>query len=522
MQPGRCAQRSRQARRGGRELPQGTLDQTRFRRGALQPGDCAPATRQARRGGRELPQGALDQTGFRRGALQPGACAPEQGKLDAAVESYHKALSIKPDFAEAHNNLGNALKEQGKLDEAIASYHKALSFKPDFAEAHNNLGVALKEQGKLDEAVASYRQALLVQAGLCRGAQQPGDCAQRQGKLDEAVASYRKALSFKPDYAEAHNNLGIALQEQGKLDEAVASFRQALSFKPDYAEAHNNLGNALKEQGKLDEAIASYRQALSIKPDYAEAHSNLGTKTWNKQDPRRDQTRQDTPYHPNTTRKTTKNCGPGQKNLLRLFRAAWQPHCNGRERGRRLKVGYVSPDFRRHVVAYFAEPILANHDRKQVEIYCYAEVKREDDYTRRFRRMADHWHSTVGLSDGAMALLSIREHQIDILVDLADTAPTTGCWYLAPQACPDSGDLLGYPATTGLTAMDYRITDRHADPEGIAEARYVERLVRLPDSLWCYRPAADMPEVTSLPALTRGYPTYGSFNNFNKIDRLNS
>jgi len=185
--------------------------------------------------------------------------------------------------------------------------------------------------------------------------------------------------------------------------------------------------------------------------------------------------------------------------------------------GRRLRVGYVSPDFRRHAAAYFSEPILANHDRGQVEIYCYADVKREDDYTRRFRRMAEHWHSVVGLSDDAMAQL-IREHEIDILVDLAGHTAGNRMLVFARRPAPIQVTYLGYPGTTGLTAMDYRITDCHTDPERIAEARYVERLVRLPDSMWCYRPPADMPEITPLPAPSRGYLTYGSFNSFNKVD----
>jgi len=156
--------------------------------------------------------------------------------------------------------------------------------------------------------------------------------------------------------------------------------------------------------------------------------------------------------------------------------------------------------------------------REHSQIYCYAEVKREDDTTGRFRRMADHWYSTVGLSDAAMAQL-IREHQIDILVDLAGHSADNRLRVFARKPAPIQVTYLGYPATTGLTAMDYRITDRHTDPEGIAEARYVERLIRLPDSLWCYRPAPDMPEVTPLPALSCGYLTFGSFNNINKIDR---
>jgi protein O-GlcNAc transferase len=425
------------------------------------------------------------------------------GRLDEAVESCRAALRIRPDFAEAHNNLGDALQASGQFDEAVMSYRQALAIAPDFAEAHNNLGNALRTSGQLDEAVASCRRALAIKPDFADAHSNLGNALLACGRMDEAVASCRRALAIKPDFADAFNNLGAALQASGQLDEALASCRQALTIKPDSVEAHVNLGNALQVFGQFDFALASYRRALAIQPDFADARCNMLLAL---------------NYHPGASdAEILAACAEYEAKFGAPCRAAWQPHLNNREPGGRLKIGYVSPDFRRHALAYFAEPIFANRDHSRVEIICYSEVEREDDYTGRFRSLADHWHRTVGMSDDAMARL-IREHQVDILVDLAGHSARNRLRVFARKPAPVQVTYLGYPATTGLSAMDYRITDSHADPVGNSESRYVEHLIRLPDSLWCYRPPADMPEPTPLPALSHGYVTYGSFNNFNKID----
>jgi predicted O-linked N-acetylglucosamine transferase (SPINDLY family) len=197
---------------------------------------------------------------------------------------------------------------------------------------------------------------------------------------------------------------------------------------------------------------------------------------------------------------------------------AWPNHTNSREAGRRLRIGYVSADFRHHAVAYFFEPILANHNPQAVEIFCYAQVQQEDAYTERFKGYAQHWHSLLGLDDDAAAQL-ILGHQIDILVDLTGHTSGNRLQVFARKPAPVQMTYLGYPGTTGMEAVDYKILDVYSAPEGVAEAAYTERILRLPHSLWCYRPTADMPEPTVLPALERGYITFGSFNNFNKIDQ---
>ncbi|HUV49877.1 MAG TPA: tetratricopeptide repeat protein [Anaerolineae bacterium] len=430
-----------------------------------------------------------------------GNAFKEQGQLEEAVASYRKALIIKPDYAEAHNNLGNALIKQGRLEEAAASYRKALIIKPDYAEAHNNLGIALIKQGRLEEAAASYRKAIIIKPDYAEAHSNLGNALKEQERLEEAAASYRNALTIKPDFAEAHNNLGNALIEQGRLEEAAASYRKALIIKPDYAEAHNNLGNALIERGQLEEATASYRKALIIKPDYAEAHSNL-LRNLN--------------YFPNISGEDIYNESIkwDQQHAKTLLRK--EPvYANIKEKERKLRIGYVSPDFRTHSVAYFFEPLIKAHNKENVEVYCYSNVMKPDNVTERLKVEADNWFSIVGKSDEDVAE-QIRRDGIDILVDLAGHTAKNRLLVFAYKPAPIQVTWLGYGSTTGMSAIDYRFTDEVADPVGEADNLHSEELIRLESGFLCYKGDESAPEISRLPCLERGYITFGNFNNLTK------
>jgi predicted O-linked N-acetylglucosamine transferase (SPINDLY family) len=195
-----------------------------------------------------------------------------------------------------------------------------------------------------------------------------------------------------------------------------------------------------------------------------------------------------------------------------------QPHRNLREQRRRLKVGYVSPDFRRHAVAYFIEPILANHERDEIEVCCYYNRAERDDFTARLARYADRWLDCARMTDEELAG-RIRADGIDILVDLSGHTAGNRMLTFARKPAPIQITYLGCPgASTGLAAMDYRLTDAHADPAG-SEAYYTEALLRLPGSQWCYRANEEMPRIVATPARQNGYVTFGSFHTFSKITR---
>ncbi len=426
-------------------------------------------------------------------------------RLDEAEAGYRWALQIKPDYAEAYSNLGTILQTLGRLDEAEASHRRALQVKPDFAQAHFNLGNSLMALGRLIEAEASYRRALQIKPDFAEAHSNLGTTLQALGRLDEAEAGCRQALQIKPDFAEAYHNLGNALAAQGRLDEAKASYRRALQIKPDLAEVHNNLGNTLVAQGRLDEAKASYRRALQIKPDYAEAYSNLLFAL---------------NYHPDKPDEAVLSAHQEYEVRFGMpHRGKWLYLNNAREgfeTGRRLRVGYVSPDLRQHSVAYFFQPLLREHDPQAVEVFCYAEVARPDAVTSVLQGLTDHWLSTVGLSDAALAE-RIAADKIDILVDLAGHTANNRLPVFARKPAPVQITWLGYPNTTGLSAMDYRLVDAVTDPPGEADGWASETLIRLDDGFLCYEPPADAPLPGGPPSLASGSITFGSFNNPAKL-----
>ena len=444
-------------------------------------------------------------------ALQPsfaeahdnlGSALFGQGRLADAAAAYRKALAIEPDNVESLNNLGNALRGLGDLPAAVETFHKALALAPDFVAAHSNLGGALNDQGRPDEAFDAYRAALALAPDDAAVHNDLGTTLIYQGKADEAEAAFRQALALAPDFADAHNNLGNALRDKSQWQDAVVAYRAALALAPDFAAAHNNLGGALKDQGRLAGAIAAYRASIAHKPDFAAAHSNL-VFSMN--------------YDAAATQQTifAESRAWHESHAAALGRRA-PGHANARDPERRLRVGYVSPDFREHSVAYFLEPLIAAHDRAAFEVFCYAQVARPDQRTERFRGLADTWRSTVGMTDADLAT-AVREDRIDILVDLAGHTGGNRLLAFARRPAPVQLSWLGYPNTTGTEAIDARLTDAIADPPGPSDALHSETLVRLPNGFLCYAPTADAPAIGAPPARSTGHVTFGSFNALAKI-----
>jgi predicted O-linked N-acetylglucosamine transferase (SPINDLY family) len=430
-----------------------------------------------------------------------GTALQAQGRLDEAVACYRRALELKPDYAGAHSNLGSALQAQGKLDEAVVCYRRALEFQPKHAEAHGNLGSALKSQGKLDEAVACYRRALELRPGYAEAHNNLGTALRKLGKADEAVACYRRALELKPDYAAAHYNLGNAVQAQGRPSEAATCYRRALELQPNSAEAHNNLGNALLGQGRLDEAVACYRRAVQLKPDYLDAHNNLLRTIQYQSDA--------------TPAELARAHAEYDRQHAEPLRTAWRPHENVRDPHRRLRLGFVSPNFGRHPVSHFLIRAVENLDRGRCEVVGYNDRPANDDLTARFRAAATTWRDVAGLGDQELAE-QIRADRIDILFDLAGHTAGNRLRVFARKPAPIQITWIGYEGTTGLGAIDYILADRYTIPPG-GEAGYRERVLRMPDGYVCYDPPPTAPEVGPLPAASAGHIRFGSFNSPAKI-----
>lgn len=426
----------------------------------------------------------------------------QEGRLSEAESLYREVLRDQPRNPDALHLLGVLRFQLGQPTEALASIEAAIRLNARVAPFHNNLGIILGKLGQPERAAACFRKALALDPGYAEAHNNLGHLLHGDSRLDEAIACYREALRLNPRYAEAHNNLGNALMEAGQPEEAAGHLRQALEIRPRWAEARNNLGNAYLKLALLEEAVASYREALALDPGCLAAHSAL--------------------LH-------CLDCDPAatpeavfgehrrwaQRHALPLA-ACILPHPNEPEPERPLRIGYLSPDFRSHSVASFFEPVLAAHDRSRLEVYCYSKTARPDGVTRRLASLADRWRDICRLADQSAADL-IRQDRIDILVDLAGHTAGHGLGVMARKPAPVQATWLGYPNTTGLEAIDYRITDAAADPPGATEHLHSEELVRLPRCFLCYQPPEDAPEVGEAPARGNGFVTFGSFNSLLKV-----
>ncbi|WP_165234699.1 tetratricopeptide repeat protein [Aquisphaera insulae] len=427
----------------------------------------------------------------------------DQTRLAEAADGYRRALTLNPGFAAAAYQLGHALRGLGDAEGAVDAYRRALESRPDHAAAHHDLGNLLANMGRLDEATVRLGRAVELAPGSAPAHNNLGLVHWKAGRLDEAEASFRRALLLDDGLAEVHNNLGNVLQDRGRLDEAAAAYERSIACRPDYADAHNNLGIALRERGCLSDALACFRRAIELDPGLAAAESNFLYALI---------------FDPDQTPRSIRDehVRWSRRHAEPLARSI-EPHANVRDEDRRLRVGYVSPDFRDHAVSIFVRPLLEAHDRRDFEVVCYADVLRPDPVTARLRALADAWRETAGLTDEQLAGL-IREDRIDILVDLTMHMGRNRLLAFARRPAPVQVCWLAYLGTTGLATIDYRFTDRFVDPPGEHDGDYVERSFRLPDAIWCYDSLAGGPAVNRLPALDRGHVTFGCLNNFCKVN----
>jgi len=432
-----------------------------------------------------------------------GIVLQDLGKTDEAIASYHKVIELRPDHFGAYNNIGLALQKEGKTEEAISCYLKAIKKHPKFADAHNNLANTLKNKGQRAEAKASYQQAIALNPDFAEAFNNLGILLKEEGYLDDAIGNYMRALEIKSDYVEAYNNLGAAYHAKGHLSKAISYYQKAIRIDAHYADAYNNLGNACKDSGNLQDAERYFRRALEIQSDYSIVYSNiLFTMHYD-----------DTNSPEAVFSEHIKFAEQFEKPLLALG----IPHLNDPTPDRRLRIGYISPDFRTHSVAYFLEPGLAAHNHNDFEISCYSDVIVPDGITKRIEGYTDSWLNIVGKSDEDVSDL-IRGHRIDILVDLSGHTGNNRMLVFARKPAPVQLTWIGYPATTGLSAMDYKIVDSYTDPPGVTDHLYTEKLLRMPGCFLCYLPPADCPDIMiDPPVLSAGHIRFGSFNNFSKV-----
>jgi protein O-GlcNAc transferase len=463
----------------------------------------------------------------------------ELGRRDEAVDAARRATELRGSNPAMLNKLGTLLMENQQAAEAIPLFQRALSLDPNLVEALNNLGCALQRQSDRTSAVPIFQRAIQLRPELPELHNNLGTALLAGGDPDAAIDAFGRALALRPDYPEAHFNLGNALLARHMLPDAIASYRKALAMRQDYAEAWHNLGNALKESGQFDESIDCYRKAVELGFKSFEVWGNLGAalRTTGDLDEAIECFRRGAEMKPRSV---------AAENLLysihlhpdydscRIFEehASWNQqsaqalsppthvHANrgAADPDKRLRIGYVSPDFRRHPVGGFLLPLFSNHNRAQVEVCCYSDVRQPDPMTDELRRYASIWRDVAGLTDEQLADL-VRADRIDILVDLAMHTENNRLLVFARKPAPIQLTYLAYCSTTGLTTMDYRLTDSYLDPPDGDDSVYSERSIRLAKTYWCYAPRPEAPPVGRLPALLQGHVTFGCLNNFAKVSR---
>jgi protein O-GlcNAc transferase len=491
-------------------------------------------------------------------------------RLDEAEGSYRKALKLEPSLAEALGNLGDIQAAQGRPEDAKMSYRAALELKPNLLGAANNLGNLLADEGDFQSAAECFRSALRAAPDQAEALSNLGNTLTDLGHLDEAVDVCRQAVDVDEDNGAPWNNLARALWLRGDLTNALPAAQKATFLAPRMSQAFLTLGNICRSAGDFETAVENYRMALKLAPDDAGTLAALGIGegdlghyddaiTWGQKaidlDPGNlpalgsladcflKQGRVDDAvrtYRDAATR-NPKASEPASNLALvlhyaggsrpeDLYQAARQwaidhgtrptgstlPHSTQRDPDRSLKIGYVSGDWVNHSVAWFANAFLAGHNRNQFQVFCYDTRPATTEKSNRLATTPLTWRNLAGCTDPAAAKL-IRDDEIDILIDITGHTGGNRLGVFAHRPAPVQVTYLGFPGTTGLETMDYRLTDAWADPEGDGDQWYTEQLVRLDGGFLCYTPPEDTPDVAAAPVLDTGRITFGSFNNLSKV-----
>jgi protein O-GlcNAc transferase len=423
------------------------------------------------------------------------------GDIERAISVCRQAISVMPGYAEAHNNLGAALKDGKSFEGALNAFRQAIELAPERSSFYDNLGLTLLDAGQVDPAIDAFCKANSLEPNDAGTHVNLGVAYSRKKQFEKAIESYRDAITINSTLPTAYSNLGNAYLEINRIDEAAAAFQDALTLDPTLAEIHNNLGNAYREMGFLEKAVAASRRAVELKPDYSEARSNLLFNL--------------NCLHGLDVHAIAEEHFQWNHQHAVVFHKFITPHSNDRAPDRRLRVGYISPDFRDHAVARFLLPWLEQIDRSQFEVFCYSNHPQVDQTTESIKRVVDFWRDIFLQSDQQTAD-SIREDRIDILVDLAGHTARNRLLVFALKPAPVQVSLIGYPNTTGLETMDYRVTDEYADPPGLTASLHSEKLIYLKPSAWCFHPLGDTPEIISSDRSVRPL-TFCSFNNFAKV-----
>jgi predicted O-linked N-acetylglucosamine transferase (SPINDLY family) len=431
----------------------------------------------------------------------------QRGQHMLAAQAWREAAALQPDDPAAAHNAAEALRQGGSVDQARDAFRELLARFPDFGPTYDSLLPLL--QAEVDRLRTSGpTEALgLALAELASCWNHRGNALLNVDSGPDAEASYRQALAIDPQYASAWSNLCNVLCLGGRAFESEEAGRRALELAPQLPQAWNNLGLALSDQGRLSEADACFARALELKPDFGEVFHNAGSgQLFN----------------------TLLSPAFSGDDILRRHRAwgqrhpaplnprhPWRPP--GARPERRRRIGLMSSDLRTHAMRHFLEPLLEHHDRDAFELVCYAHVPCPDAVTQRFMGYGHRWHWIHAWSDEQLSS-QLRSDELDLLIECNGHTRGTRLRAMAGKPAYRQASWLGYLGTTGLPAMDYRLTDEWVDPVGLTQAQHTETLVRVPGGLCAYRPHDQYPPVQAPPFLREGCITFGSLNSLMKLN----
>ncbi len=419
-----------------------------------------------------------------------------------ALENYVKAVELAPEHLQNHENFCNFLTQHGDgladlLPNFIQKVANVLKKVPQAKYVNIELALMYHKSFNLDKAIEYYKKLPKLGIKTAELYNQLGLACLFKNLLSDAENAFLQSAKLNPNFISPHINLGICYEMLSKHQKSIEHALKAIEIDPQDVKSYNNLANLYKNQTKIDESIRCYQKVLEIDPNHVQAFSNLLLC-----------------YH--YAPYDRKEVFEVHKKYATICQAELPKSYSNTCEKRKLRIGYVSPDFKRHSVAFFFEPIIENHDHEKFEIYGYHLIKGEDRFTARFKELMDKWIPCSNWSTPYLAQ-RIYEDKIDILIDLSGHTGNNRLPLFAHKPAPIQMTYLGYPDTTGLSTVDYRIVDQYVEPPEEDGLYTTEKPLRVPHSYFCYTPIEKCPITGDTPALKNGYITFGSFNNYAKV-----
>jgi len=500
----------------------------------------------------------------------------DQKKYDEAIKYYEKSISLQPDCINAYYNLGIIEGIKNNHEKAISYYEKVVSIDPNYTNAYHNIGCILISLKKYNQAIELFKKTVLLDPSHLDGLFNLGYISMIIGKNEEAIRYYESVLSLNPRYVTAYNNLGLIFQKEQNLDKAAEYYERAVALDPEYSDAYLNLGNVFRARGDCAKATEYYAKSLEIKQslvglvnqtglqkelcnyeeaydltlkvleyenlkksDLASAHDTfIQLCDWDKATEVIDRFRS-APMDPDgrdvLAGSFMEFCGNTDLRLdeIACLHKEWgrlteqgviafehDKRILEREPGRKLKIGYLSPDLREHSVGYLIKDIITHHNSEEFEIFCYGnfDERNGDGFTQAIKNSCRDFKYVFHLSDHQLAQVIFHD-EIDILIELAGHTAGHRLRALAKKPAPIQITYLGYPNTTGLSRIDYRISDRFAESGPDKDYRYSEELIRLTNCFLTFDGFGDVVPI-EWEQKRKGEVIFGCFNNLQKLTPL--